>query len=362
MLHSDAPIDIDAVRLELERDIAARLTREFHAECSRSLPDSDLVRRLWLADSVGFSPTLAQRARALVERGRERLCIQRPVELYLSDEGYACIALTHEGALHVRVNRLFLEDTDAAACLFVVGHELGHHLGHERKPGGPDPFLLFRWLAEGRRAGTREVAAAYCRAAELTSDRIGLLVTQDFDAALRVLMALRTGKPASEHVGCEEAFLKEANERVQLLLRRPDLADGDTHPETLVRAYALAAYRDTDAYAALTGEGSRSLDVRSLERTLKTLVGPSLAAEDQGLPPIETPLIEQAVSSVRQRSHALRSAAATAAGHLIGGLIGSADRIAREARHDRPSVEVEEEELDDLERRFRELERQAQEE
>jgi hypothetical protein len=361
----------DTVRVPLETQILRRLVRRYGDELWASIPSSEEVRRAWLAGAVGFSPDLAPRGLGVASEARRVLGVEESVQLYRAADGEsrACIAVTERGPLHIRIHDVFLAHPDDAVLLFVMGHEIGHYLAHA--PGklrGPDPRLIYRWFARGRRAGVREVAAAFCRAAELTADRIGLLACQDLDASLRTLMILSRGEPGLV-VGDERAYLTACRERVQDLVRRKERAYGDTHPENEVRAFALWAFSESDAYRSLTGHGRGTQSLADVDRLVERLVGPSESADDEGLPDIPPCLVERAAEELgvvkervrevtRTRLASLRRTGADVMQSLVRE--GGGPRGAREAPPDSRPEELDlpgDQEADDLEKRFAELER-----
>jgi hypothetical protein len=345
-------------------------------------PSSEAVRRAWLQKAVGFSPELAPRALDVADEVRRVLGVDREILLYRAaeDESLACIVRTRGGPLHVQVHDVFLAHPDDAVLKVVIGHEVGHYLAHAPdRLRGPDPFLVYHWFARGRRAGVREVAAAFCRAAELTADRVALLASRDLDAALRMLMVLASGDPESARAGGERAYLADCRARVEQILGRRQLGAGDTHPENDVRAYALSLFAESDTYRALTGQGSGERSLAEIDRVLERLVGPSESADDEGIPDIPPSLVEQAEEKLgvaKQRmSTALRaglSRLSRGAGEVAEMLRGGgAARGEEEAALPPDSGERDLEERfaalerelgappedDDLERRFAELER-----
>ncbi|WP_434046769.1 MULTISPECIES: M48 family metalloprotease [Sorangium] len=297
------------------------------------------------------------------------------MQLYLDEEDgpSACIARTEPGPLHIRVDAAFLVHPDDRVLLFVLGHEMGHHIAHAPdRYRGADPRTIYRLFFEGRRAGVREVAAAFCRASELTADRIGLLACQDLDAAVRTFMALSTGEPAPTFAGHEQAYLAKCKEHAEQLLRQKNRGEGDTHPEVDVRVFALSAFAESDVYAALTGRGAGSRRLVDIDRILERLTGPSESARDEGLPRMPPSLVEKAeeeFSSAKQRVTAALRTGFTDLRNAATGFMGDATRrCGRDAVEERPPRRSEhgtiadptllpDPYLDDLERRFTDLKR-----
>lgn len=369
--------DTETVRVELEREIQRRLIDRFGDELWASMPSSESVRRAWLAGAVGFSPELAPRGLRVADEARRVLRLEHDVQLYRATDGesLACIALTEDGPVHIRVHDVFLARPDDAVLLFVIGHEMGHHVAHASlRLRGPDPRFVHRWFARGRRAGVREVAAAACRAAELTADRVGLLACQDLGAALRTFMILSGEEPEPALAGCEEAYLTRSHDRVKELLARRERGDGDTHPEYAVRAFALDAFGQSAPYRALTGRGAGTRSLAEIDRLLERLVGPWESADDEGLPDLPPSLMEQAeerLGALRGRAREVTASGLANLRRVSRDAIEGAARSLRVARGadgscgDREREALEEgdaeadPDADDLEKRFADLERRA---
>jgi hypothetical protein len=255
---------------------------------------------------------------------------------------------------------------DDGGVVAVLGHEIGHHLAHgPHSLRGVDPFFLYWRLMRGRRAGYRELAAAYCRAAELTADRFGLLACRDLAAVVRMEAAVRRPDGGGVDAGAQ---LAQCVRYAEGLLRERRRARGDSHPEGAVRAYAAWLFSESDAYRELTGRGPGTRPIADVDRALARLVGPSESAEDMGLPPHEPPLAERArdaLAVARERARARASAAAQrvvamallATGAHGAGAHGAASGAGGVDGID--GVDLSEGERDPLEERFRSLERRA---
>jgi Zn-dependent protease with chaperone function len=156
------------------------------------------------------------------------------------------------------LNSGIVELMDPEEIRFVIGHELGHVLsGHSVYQtmlyyliGLAQRLALvpFAWI--GLKAviwGLEE----WHRKAELTSDRAGLLATQDVDAARRSLMKLAGGRHLAEFSSDE--FHRQAREYDAV----PDVRDsllkllqlqGTTHPFAVVRFAELDRWADEGEY------------------------------------------------------------------------------------------------------------------
>ncbi|WP_432558811.1 M48 family metallopeptidase [Granulicoccus sp. GXG6511] len=169
---------------------------------------------------------------------------------------------------------------------FVLGHELGHALsGH----------ALYRTLlAYMIRFGTnfagipigywgiRAISAAlaeWARKAELSSDRAGLLSTQDVAAAIRVQMKIASGghlQDLDQTEFLEQAREYEETEDLRDSVMKFMLVEGATHPMNVVRAGELRRWVDSGHYAEIL---AGSYPRRSEDKDAKISAEAQAAAE-----------------------------------------------------------------------------------
>lgn len=142
---------------------------------------------------------------------------------------------------------------------FVLGHELGHALsGHALYRTLLAYLIRFGMTFAGVPIGywgIRAISAAlseWARKAELSSDRAGLLATQDVGAAIRVQMKVASGGHLADLDQTE--FLAQAREYEETEDLRDSvmkfmLIENATHPMNVVRAGELRRWVDSGQYA-----------------------------------------------------------------------------------------------------------------
>ena len=181
-------------------------------------------------------------------------------------------------AMAIGIDRPFVVVTSGMVDLldddelrFILGHELGHVLsGHSLYTTMLMQLLrltnTLSWLPFGALGLRALIAALYewSRKAELSSDRAGLLATQDPAAALRCHMKVASGG------GLEDLDIAAFRAQGDEYLSSPDVRDSvlkllllenSTHPFAVVRAAELQRWVDGGAYTrVLRGDYPRRGD------------------------------------------------------------------------------------------------------
>ncbi len=227
-------------------------------------------RRELLADSVRLTRSIAPRVLDAMKEAIAATGCDRPVELYVRQDYLFTATVTQlvAGPLIVVLSSRLVDAFSPAELRFVLGHELGHivfdHLGIPM-PGIASlrsnsalqakdetaPYVLER----------RELLPLFvwCRAAELSADRAGLVSAGGLEPAATALFKLASGLSTAD----ARADVAALSAQVDALGTAPaaDLAatsdDGldiyRTHPYSLLRLRALAAFGRSKRFAALFG-------------------------------------------------------------------------------------------------------------
>ncbi|SHJ11078.1 Zn-dependent protease with chaperone function [Tessaracoccus bendigoensis DSM 12906] len=166
------------------------------------------------------------------------------------------------------VNSALVDLLDDDELRFVLGHELGHALsGHALYRTLLQYILTFGMTLASVPFGgigliaLRSALSEWSRKSELSSDRAGLLATQDVQAAIRVNMKLASGGHLADLDQTE--FLSQAHdyqdtEDLRDSIAKLILVDASTHPMNVVRASEIRKWVDSGAYARiLSGEYPR---------------------------------------------------------------------------------------------------------
>ncbi|MEE3278265.1 MAG: M48 family metallopeptidase [Pseudomonadota bacterium] len=189
--------EAEKIRCSNDRDLFDALSRDptivrIKEKIARIEDDVPFrTRRRLLATAVRLSPAMAPSLRSMADECIEKLGVALPLELFVfpSPQYNAMCFRPEEGRLLVMFSSALLEDFEGSEIVFVVGHELGHHVyAHHDIPIGfvlrgdkkPDPRLalsLFAWS----------------RYAEISADRAGAYCAGDQEGVARALFKLASG-------------------------------------------------------------------------------------------------------------------------------------------------------------------------
>ncbi len=225
-----------------------------------SSPELDqlLLRQTYRLDTAGHSDV-----HAAAQRAADALGLDVPVEVYADEGGQAdnaeLIYVPERAVLLMSGNTLNLLDGDELCA--VAGHELAHHQLWGMEGGR---FLAAARLLAAADSDARtpseylETARRFRLATELFADRGALQACGSLSATVRGLLKMTTGLAKVD----ADAYLRQAAE-----VDYSTPSSGSTHPETVLRAWALqqwverAAESEADVALALAPQ----LDLGSLD-------------------------------------------------------------------------------------------------
>ena len=267
------------MRSELPSAVRARRDRSL---CERLLADPSVRRAIQRIDELTSGYGYYQRRRLLtgairLTRGmypeladtltdcKRILGVEQPVEIYVKADplmGASC-ARTPNGMLAIALTSRLLETFTQSELRFVLGHELGHaRFGHFDIPM---PITATVRDAAGRLV-SRPLALemfVWCRAAELTADRAGLLCSRDPEAAAQSFFKLASGLARGPVTADLDAYASQVEALIATPEARARPRDDDdtldcfsTHPYGAVRVRALVAFARSAAYRQAVGHAA----------------------------------------------------------------------------------------------------------
>jgi tellurite resistance protein len=251
------------------------------------------TRRNLLTGALRLTKSIAPDAYRSLALCREVLGYDRPVELYVKPDPMvqAFCARSVSGPIIIGLSSRLLETFSDAELRFVLGHELGHAVFDHFAIPMPATATL---EDVGGKFVSRPVSLKlylWCRAAEVTADRAGVVCAGAVDPAAHALLKIASGlgtdviKPdlvafASQIDALHAAPAACADERNE----EGVLDCFDTHPYSPLRVRALLAFGRSQAFQRSTGNAADGIDADELERIVEhdlSVMEPSYL-EDRG--------------------------------------------------------------------------------
>lgn len=177
---------------------------------------------------------------------KEALQIDVPISLYQGTGQHRNAALVYTpDEINIMFEGETLDILNDAELRCLLGHEMAHYLHKTREDGRY--FTADRML--GWICGENGAHQAHLRSLwlsqlyqEIFADRVGYMVCNDRDAAISLLIKVGSGLKKFS----VETYLEQAAEALDL--NKKDGSQGVSHPETYIRAIALADWaKDKDA-------------------------------------------------------------------------------------------------------------------
>lgn len=183
---------------------------------------------------------------ALAEEAVKKLGLTVPVTFYQSQRDHGVInaaVCCLPGEAHIVLVGAVLETLNDLELSALVGHELGHfklRLCEEGRLGIAD--RLMDAIAADDRAEPSHIfsAARHRQYAEIYADRCSWVVCGDVNAAIGCLVKVTTGLKEIN----PQAYVAQADE---VFSKGEVSSQGQTHPETFIRARALSKWARGDA-------------------------------------------------------------------------------------------------------------------
>ncbi|MFZ4736899.1 MAG: M48 family metallopeptidase [Bradymonadia bacterium] len=330
-------VDVRAVQARRERTLREQLEGDWGVGKARTR-----IRELTHGRGYGYRRSLLSRALRLtrsmspevadtIAECREMLGLEHAIEVYVrpeSDFNASCFREDH-GPVVLTITSRLLEDFAPAELRFVIGHELGHAaLDHY---GIPMPITA-TLTESGAPYVTRETALnlyLWCRSAEVSADRIGLLLARDPEAAARGFFKLASGV-ASDRVQPDlQAFARQIDSLAAAPEAREQPRDDDdtldcfsTHPYNPVRVRAVWAFSRSEPYLRALGRdttGALTLDqVEDIVERDLALMAPTYLQEKSNDSDVLRRLLYTAGVAVAAASGRIEKSELEALGKLLG--------------------------------------------
>ncbi|MDB6003875.1 MAG: hypothetical protein JWR15_862, partial [Prosthecobacter sp.] len=240
------------------------------------VPSADRVRRRLLAGHVRLSPSMAPDVCAHAQQATHALHMTSPVEIYQAagDGNAANWTCAEVCFIALQGNMISLLDQESFIALF--GHEFGHHLAHTNGTEKKEHLLALKNAATLAQDSvldikTRVLASRVAMAMEFTADRFAAAAAGGLDGPLRLMMTVVTGLPAERLKADTECYLAQARALFDTHATVETSPIG-SHPEHLLRTYALSLFVESDVFQQLTGQGPGTRKLADVDETLHRIL------------------------------------------------------------------------------------------
>jgi Zn-dependent protease with chaperone function/uncharacterized tellurite resistance protein B-like protein len=248
-------------------------------------------RRALLAETIRLHRGMAPQVAEALDDCRAALGFDKPIEVFLQPSPVynAFCARGRAGPLLIGVSSRLLDEFTPGELRFVLGHEMGHALFEHY--GIPMPIT-----ATIEDIGGTLVSRAvqlkmfvWCRAAEVSADRAGLLCCKDPEVGAAAFFKMASGLSKAQIKTDLDAFGRQ----IESIASTPSAtieAPGDddtldcfsTHPYTPVRVRALLAFGKSREFRDAIGAGAGSMGLDEVEAIVErdmALMEPSYLEE-----------------------------------------------------------------------------------
>lgn len=222
-------------------------------------------RRSLLAEAIRLNKRMAPAVSEALADCRAALGVDAPIEVYLEPKPVysAWMSKGRSGPLLLGLSSRLLEEFSPEELRFVLGHELGHalfdHLGI--------PMPITATIEDiGGTLVSRAVQLrlfVWCRAAEVSADRAGLLCAGDAEIAATAFFKMSSGLSRPVIKTDLEAFASQVESMASTPSASHEVRDDDdtldcfsTHPYTPVRVRALLAFGKSKPFRERMGAGA----------------------------------------------------------------------------------------------------------
>jgi len=236
-----------SVRCEGDRELHSKLLKVDEVIAARrKLEESSTggVRRQLLATALRLTKSMSPKLYDMLAAATEKLKLAIPVESYVYNSptfNAACIK-PEDGTLLLMFSSSLLERFDETELLFVMGHELGHHLYNHHE-------IPIAMMVRGKEKVSPKLALqlfSWSRYAEISADRAGAICAEDPDGSARALFKLASGLTTDLIEIRIDEFAAQADEMdLERQTSKDDSHSEDwfmTHPFTPMRVKALQLF------------------------------------------------------------------------------------------------------------------------
>jgi tellurite resistance protein len=235
-------------------------------------------RRDLLTGALRLTRSMSPEIADSLAQCREIIGFDRPVEIYVRPDPMvnACCMKNPTGPVLVVVSSRMIEVFTPAELRFVIGHELGHATFDHFSIPMPHTAKIEEMGVPYVSRKTSLELYVWCRAAELSADRIGMVCAQDPQAAASGFFKCASGL-SSERVKTDlETYSRQIESLASAPNARAEPRDDDdtldcfsTHPYSPVRVRAVVAFSKSKGYLDAIGKTGASLSDDDIDAVIE---------------------------------------------------------------------------------------------
>lgn len=219
-------------------------------------------RRRLLTGALRMTRAMSPDVASAIDQCREILGFHEPFEVYIKpDPMYGAFIMRQTvGPLALGLTSRLVEGFTAPELRFVIGHELGHALFDHLKLPMPLTATIEDLAGPLVSRATAIELYLWCRSAEISADRAGLVCARDLNAAASSFLKLSSGLSSTNVTSELTTYMSQVDALASSPVARQKPRDDDdtlecfnTHPYAPLRMRALVAYARSDAYDKALG-------------------------------------------------------------------------------------------------------------
>jgi len=265
------PVDTNSLLCRRDRELRARLAADKGVQLAQRKVDERhsgygfYGRRRLLTGALRVNKRMIPQLSDALQQCRDILGVTAPLELFIRpDPNYGAFVMKNPaGPWALGVTSSLVENFTADELRFVIGHELGHILFDHTSLPMPSVAMIEDM------AGTivsRTMAIElylWCRSAEISADRAGLVCAGSIDAAASAFLKLSSGLARVDPGLDINDYISQVDSLASSPAARQKPRDDDdtlecfnTHPYSPLRLRALVAWARSSAWSAFRGGSS----------------------------------------------------------------------------------------------------------
>lgn len=224
-----------------------------------------IARRRLLSNALRLTRSMAPTVANALAECKERLGYDKPVEVFVKPEPMINAGAVHNasGPAVIVLSSRLIEVFTEAELRFVIGHELGHLTFNHFAIPMPATAIVEDAAGVIVPRATALKLYLWCRAAEISADRAGLVCGKDPAAAASGFFKLASGLSSAHVVPDLESYSRQVDSLVSAPSARAKPREDDdtldcfsTHPFSPLRVRAVVAFSKSRTYRNLVGRST----------------------------------------------------------------------------------------------------------